>query len=266
MANDDKGDILDDLDPTGPEETETTEPPAPEPQATGDEKTGPPPVEDAPTSQPPQEGEWVPRSALEDERRKRQEMEARIEAAKPQELTVPEWAVPAQRQQSVTPEAPPSLPPSPKVYDSEGQEVDLNGLIQNAIKPFQERLDVMADNSRLEASEMAARGRHEDFDQVLRGFAYEAALNPSIKEQARRASDPAEFCYQVGMRRIAFERSMSSMSPATSNGQPAAPQAEPEQQQPKVPQSLSDKAAPGGASNAVQVPDDPLDDINKHFM
>jgi len=282
MANNEK-DPLDDLEmdaQTAPEAEGDDTPNledmgAPENQETGEHEAGPPPAEESTPSQPPAEGEWVPRSALEDERRKRQEAEARLEAP----AGPPAWAqqIPQRGMEPPQPQAPWGQSPNPEaqqgvpyrtLYDENGAPVqvpDVQALVQQAVQPYEARLEQMSESQRIDASEVAARGRHADFDAAMQGFQYEAALNPGIWQQLRRMENPGEFAYQVGQRRLAFERSMNpSASQQTQTAAPAQPA--PAQPKPNLPESLSERAGPGAAPRRATVPDDPLDDVGRHFI
>lgn len=274
MADDEKDDILDDLDPTGPDSAEAPDEGAapaetvtPEGQTTGENESGPPPDGDAAPSEPTEKDGMVPISALLDERRKRQAVEAQLKADKTQGLEIPDWAVPAKQAQPDTPATPQPQPNARKVFDSDGNLVDLDGVIREAVSPFQERLEAVSREYREEASINAAKGRHADFDAAVQGFRYEAALNPQIVNQAGLVADPGEFIYQIGQRRLSLERAMIAKPSDDRAVQPQAAGGPPQQQkeQPSVPKSLSDAAAPGGAPRTAPVPDDPFDGMNTHF-
>lgn len=236
-------------------------------ETTGENDAAPPAAQEVNPSQPPEEGEWVPRSALEDERRKRQELEAQKAAAS--DFEVPSWAR-KMREAQTGPQAPKMPDGMPTVFDAEGNPVDLGGLIGQAVQPLHEQITNMSENLRLDASERAAMERHDDFPQAMDGFRYEAILNPSIVEQARRMEDPAEFAYQVGVRRMAMERAAAAphQPPIQQQqmSQPPQPQPGAAQPKPSLPESLSDRAAPGPARVQAPAPDDPLDDVGTHFM
>ncbi|MEO1908790.1 MAG: hypothetical protein ABGX08_17385 [Citromicrobium sp.] len=138
----------------------------PEPEAEQAEEPEVPPTKD----KLPQE-EFA---GLKDERRKRQEAEQRLEALE------------KQLQQLQAPKDPP--PPPPSMWeDEEGWQRHL----QTQIMQQADQL------SRINASEMAARSQHEDFQSMFDLFNQLAVENPSIVQQAMADPHPWGKAYSI---------------------------------------------------------------------
>lgn len=150
--------------------------PAPEaaakPEPTGDPKSAAPPA-DAPREQ--DERSQVPRKALEDERRKRQELERRFK-----EL---EEHVAAQRKPQ-----PEAQPPN---WDLEPAA---------AARALEQQFAVRDYQTRVYMSERMLRREHEDYDEVARVFAEAASQNPALVQEVMAHPFPAEFAYDYGRR------------------------------------------------------------------
>lgn len=153
-----------------------------EPPATEAEATVPP----AEPSSTPEQGQFA---ALKDERRKRQEAEARISdmERKFQEMQAKQPAAPA-----------PDLWEDPDGYFSQRFQMFGEQLIQK----FQQQQII----ERIDQSEQQARSRYTDFDEKLAAFRQAAQLNPAIVQEMQRASDPAEFAYGRGKTALEIER------------------------------------------------------------
>lgn len=112
--------------------------------------------------------------AAQEERGKRQALEARLrelEAAKPAEPAKTFWDDPEAAMQA--------------------QEARLR----------QESL-----NTRLNTAELIARQRHPDFDEKVALFAQVVQQNPQIQQQWLQAMDPAEFAYTIGKNHQEFQQ------------------------------------------------------------
>lgn len=178
-----------------PEAKQTTEtPPAqaeakPDTPESKDEKSGEkatPPVAEQ------DEPKVVPRKAHEDERRKRQQLEAELAEIKAQM---------AAKQQ---PETPPDDPLSEdKFYaDPIGTIRKLNELNEQA-----------ALRNRVELSEAFARKQYADYDEAITAFAEAARFDPQLQAIAKTSPAPALFAYEQG-KRIAEARKLQATDPA----------------------------------------------------
>ena len=110
------------------------------------------------------------KAAMMEERRKRQELEARLRA---------------QEQAKALPEPPPFWDDPEKAIDSRLERL---------------RNELSSDylNRYFNALESAARGRHQDYDDVRDVFIEHAAQNPALAGAMNNAQDPAEYAYQQG--------------------------------------------------------------------
>lgn len=130
----------------------------------------PEPGEPEPEAVPPTEAkDKLPKeefAGLKDERRKRQEAEQRLEALERQ-----------LQQLQAKPQEPPAPPPS--LWDDE------DGWQRN----LQQQVLTQADRlSRINASEMAARVKYDDFDDMFSRFNEMAAQNPALVQQTMDSS------------------------------------------------------------------------------
>lgn len=128
-------------------------------------------------------------AALKDERRKRQEAEARIAALEQQFHQ-------ARQQQPQEPE--PDFWDNPKALiaaqlNQFGQE------LRHQLK--QEQI-----TERVDASEQVARGKYNDFDEKLSAFQQAVQLNPLLAREMANSSDPAEFAYSRGKTALEIQR------------------------------------------------------------
>lgn len=152
--------------------------PAPEPEPDGparDEKgrfaakTG---VDDTP---PP--GDQLPPEeykAIREEREKRQSLERQVEALNQQIQTLQQ------------PKDPP--PPPPSLWEDE------QGWSVNLQRQIMQQTDQL---SRINASEMAARGQHADFQEMFDLFNTMAGQNPAVVQQAMADPHPWGKAYQI---------------------------------------------------------------------
>lgn len=136
------------------------EPPKEEPkEAKGDK-------EDAPPASSP---ESVPVKALQDERRKRQELQDQLEALKAQQSQEP----------------PVSIWENDEKWQQQfGERVTLSAAQHATL------------NARLDTSEMLAAQAHEDFEQVKAEWLEMAKQNPELRQQAMADRHPWERAYQ----------------------------------------------------------------------
>lgn len=165
---------------SGEEITEPAEQAATEP--TGEQQAAPEAVkpESAPPAEPAKEPnkpppDFVPRAALHDERRKRQELEARLKAledAKPQDQQV-------------------GLLDDPEKWEQQ---------LQSRVNQEVERVRREGQAQMLNFLESQARQQHADFDEVIAVFAEQAQANPILAQEALKQSNPVEYAYTAGRR------------------------------------------------------------------
>lgn len=129
------------------------------------------PVEEAkPVEAEPKPKEDAYKTAMLEERRKRQELEARLRAR----------------------EEAKSLPEPPPFWD------DPDKSIEARLDRMRHELQSDYLNRYYNALESAARARHQDYDEVRDVFVEKARDNPALAAQLNNHPDPAEFAYQQG--------------------------------------------------------------------
>lgn len=124
-------------------------------------------------------GPLVPRKALEDERRKRQEHERRLVEL---ERHLQNMQQPRQQQQQQQPPAPPNPWEDPEGAMAYQQQ-------QFAYQLFETRVSLGQD---------IMRARHQDYDEVVRDFAMQAQQDPNLHRQLVNHPNPASFAYEQG--------------------------------------------------------------------
>lgn len=159
--------------------------PAPAPEAKGEKVAAPPAADRTP---PAEEPPTVPRRALEDERRKRQEYEQRLDQL---QRYIQEQQRPPQPKQ---PE-----PPAPDYYaDPEGwqryQMAQTQALIQREREQFQQELI----RTRVDQSEELVRMQKPDFDEYKSIFVEAVQRSPQLLQEMVRAPNPAMYAYEIG--------------------------------------------------------------------
>lgn len=166
--------LRDDKGRFAPKETGVTE----QPQAASPEPA--PPAE--PVDQLPKE-EY---SALKDERRKRQELERRLQMME-QQLSAP-------RQQQ----------PPVDFWDNPQSFMDerLNQLGSQLLEQWDQRQKV----ERLNISEQAAKGKYTDWDEAYEAFAQAVHANPRLAHEMAQALDPGEFAYRKGKTALEIQK------------------------------------------------------------
>lgn len=180
----------------------------------------------------------VPRKALEDERRKRQQLE--------QELLQARQARPEQtRQQQEQQE---QLPP----------EV----IMQQQL--FNERLNM---------SEMVLRQQHDDVDAVIERFQQEVQKNPALGMQLQSQAHPYQWAYDYAKRAMvmdeigsdpeAYKTRLREQLMAELQQQPAADSAATQAEKPNIPKSLANARSSAARSAPAWTGPTPLDDIVK---
>lgn len=136
---------------------------------------------------PPQEQEpgRVPVAALQDERQKRQQLEAQLEQA---------LGLLNQRQAQQPQQPPPDMFDDPDGFKAHFRE-QLKAELLQELGPTMQHQGVM---TRAEVSEMLARQKYEDYDQTVESFKEAMQANPFLLTQLQQAPDPATFAYNAG--------------------------------------------------------------------
>jgi hypothetical protein len=156
---------------------ETQEPPVAEPEPV-------PPTEQ--TNQlPPAEY-----AALKDERRKRQEAEARAQAIE---------AHYAQLSRQQQPQQPPV-----DFWDDPQSFMDqrFSSMTEQLFQQWEQRQQVQ----RINASEEAARAKYADYSDAYSAFEHAVRLNPMLATELAQAPDPGEFAYRKGKTALEIQR------------------------------------------------------------
>lgn len=152
-----------------------------QPETTGEQEAEPvkaEPAEPAPPAEPQKDPvkpppDYVPKAALHDERRKRQELEARLKALESKET------------------------PEPKVGlldDPDKWEQQLQMHVQREV----ERVRHETQGQLLNFLEAQMREKHADFDEVAAVFAEQAKQFPSLVQEALSSSNPVQYAYDAG--------------------------------------------------------------------
>lgn len=237
-----------------------TEAPASAPieQGVKDQPSTPPVEAKAESNSTPDDGPLVPRRALEDERRKRQEKDKALEDLQAQFADL-------QKKISQPQQPPPQMqeetPPDPWI--------DPQGALEYQQRHFQQQIFA----TRLVTSEEVVRQQKPDYDEVANVVAEEVLRNPGLKQQILNHPFPAKFVYEVG-HKIKMFREIGN-DPAAykakviadwqAQNQQQAPQAQtPTQDAPKlsVPKSLAGTpSAQPRAPNGQWTGSASLDDI-----
>lgn len=125
---------------------------------------------------------------LKAERQKRQELQQQLEAMKQQ--------IARQNQ------APPAA--LPEFWDNPDAAFDarLEQFGSTLMQKFQHQQVV----DRINASEVAAKGKYDDYGESFGAFQQAASANPALIEQMKTATDPAEFAYKTGKRAMDLEK------------------------------------------------------------
>lgn len=172
-----------------PEATSTPSEPAkeepPQEQPPAEVKTGDKQMREAPPADPTvNDGPSVPRKALEDERRKRQDLErqlADLTKAAQQPKPQPQQQQPVQQQQ---------YPERPDPW------VDPEGAARYDQMMFQHQLF----ETRVITSKELMKSLKTDFDDVEKVFIEAASADPYLEQQLVRHPLPAKFAYEQGKR------------------------------------------------------------------
>lgn len=156
-------------------EAKGVETPAPEPDA----------VVPTATEHPLPQAEY---KALKEEKRRRQEAEARIAALEAQYT---------QRQPQ---------PPEPETDFWDNPQGAIATQVQRAVLEALQAQKQQQTLERINESEAKAREAHDDYGDAFLAFQQAATANPSLIQQMTAASDPAEFAYKKGKTALELER------------------------------------------------------------
>ena len=134
-----------------------------------------PEAEQKPEPKPEQKEELSPReraafAAMQDERRKRQELENRLAQIEQ-----------AQKQ------------PPPKSFVE-----DPDGALARYQQEMQQQLSGAIVQTKVSATEAVARAQHKDYDQIVEVFGQVCQNTPGLYQQALASPNPAEFAYRIG--------------------------------------------------------------------
>lgn len=155
-----------------------------------------PPVAQEPRAEPvpPTEPGLPPEEykALKDERRKRQEAEARI-AALERDFQA--------RQQA--------KPPEPEVDFWDDPNAVISQRVEQAVSTALQRIEQQQLTKRIDDSEQVARQKYTDFDEKLGAFQQAVQFNPILAREMAMASDPAAFAYERGRTALEIQRAGS---------------------------------------------------------
>ncbi len=171
-------DILNGDEPTAiePEAVEPVAEPAKAEPARDDNGRFAPKGEDA--APPAAEEDRVPVGAIQDERRKRQELERRIEDYE-------------KRLNAIANPPQPQAPPPEMFDDPEGWQNHFGG---NIVSQATQQASL---NAKLDTSEMLARDKFDDFEDMKQSFLELAKENPTLAQQALSDPHPWRKAYQI---------------------------------------------------------------------
>lgn len=243
-----------------------------------------------PDSSPPEEADskpgtepepaTVPRKALEDERRKRQEAEKRAAEVAEWQAKFEQLQREVQASQRPTPpqaQQPQSQTPPPLAFDWDDPNKPFQ-TIQQSQAQLAQAIPLIAEEAAwrrtADMSVAIARGQHTDYDAVEAVFVEEAQKNPALIRQMRQHPHPAAFAYETGkklkaLRDVGDPETWMQETERKIRERLEAEYAERAQQTPAVnrpaslPRTLADaRAAPGSArSNASTANRPPLSAI-----
>jgi len=244
-GNNDLEAMLDD-DLTVTEAPAVDETPAePEPEASeqpGEQDAAPP------AEQRDDDGPMVPRRALEDERRKRQDYEKQVHEFQ-------QWMQSQGRQQQ-----PDEQPSAPDVW------TDPEGALRHQQQTLQSQFEQQIIATRVETSRHLMRMQHEDYDELEAVFDRACQQQPQLLHQAAQHPFPAQFAYQQARQFLVMEHlqnnpdAYASLMSGRGQDQPAIQQSR--QPSAPVPRSLASKTSNAPrASNGQFVERASIDDL-----
>jgi hypothetical protein len=126
-------------------------------------------------------------TALKDERRKRQELERRLQAME-QQLSAPPK---------------PQQPPADFWDDPQAfMDSRLNQLGETLLQQWERRQTAQ----RLEISEQSAKAKYTDYDEAFSAFEQAVQANPRLAHEMAQAADPGEFAYRKGKTALEIQK------------------------------------------------------------
>lgn len=129
-------------------------------------------------------------AALKDERRKRQEAEARAADLEAKWLQ-------AQRQ---------AQPQEAEIDFWDNPQAVIGQQFQQFKQQLRQELRQEQITERIDASEVQARSKYADYDDALHAFRQAVQANPTLAQQMTASPDPAEFAYKKGKTALDLER------------------------------------------------------------
>lgn len=229
--------ILDDVNSSVPRDDKgrftRSEPPSETPAPVAESQAAPtPPAE--PVAVPPameRQPDLVPSAALLDERRKRQQYEAKVREYE---------AMEAQRQQEAL-----RKPVTDEDFYSSPTE-----FVRQQTEATRQALEREFTDRWFNAMESIARSRHPDYDQMREYFIERAQTDPAIAAGIRNAADPADYAYQTAKKLKALEEVGDLDTYRSRIEKEIRAQVEAELRKPPAPpQSLNAEASPATSGN-----------------
>lgn len=253
--------LLDDTPaPAAPEPIQEASPSAPTDQGVKEQPSAPPAEAKAEPSSNQDDGPLVPRRALEDERRKRQEKDKALEDLQVQFADLQRKLSQPEPQQQ--PPAQEFTPPDPWT--------DPQGAFEYQQRVFQEQLF----STRLITSEEIIRQSKPDYDAMAKIVGEEAQRSPSLQRQILNHPFPAKLIYELGNKIKTFReigddpvaykaRVIEEWQAQNQQQAPQAQQSPPEAQKLSVPKSLAGtpSAQPRNPTNGRWSSPASLDDL-----
>lgn len=234
-------DILSDEVVETPEVVVEAEPVKAEPQRDENGRFAPKGEEVSASPAPVEEKPQLEHPALIGERRRRQEAEARL----------------AEYEAKQQPAAPPAdIWEDTQGWQAQFREQLLSDAEQRALARFEER--------NIARSATVARGKYQDFDDVIGSFSELAKANPLLERQLRDADNPGEFAYTTAKAHMELQQHGGDLNALVAARVKAelekavAPQPKPEA--PSIPESLAGAQSARGTSVPSAAPAS-LDDI-----
>lgn len=223
------------LDGEAPKPVEETQPPEPEAEAKGETDEPPASPEPEPAAETVDESPTVPKQALLDERRKRQELEQRLAEKAEQK-------------------------PTPSVFEDE----------EAYNQHIQQQIDQRVNDAQLNISEMLAKRDHPDLDEKVERYKELIADNPALHTQVMATASPYHEVVAVVEKAEKLEKlqDVDKYEAQLRTELEAKIRAEYEAKAQKkddlansIPQSLSDLGSKGGVTGPSFSGPTPLDNI-----
>ena len=202
-----------------------------------------------PAEQRDDDGPMVPRRALEDERRKRQDYEKQVHEFQ-------QWM----QSQGPQQQQPYEQPSAPDVW------TDPEGALRHQHQTLQSQFEQQIIATRVETSRHLMRMQHEDYDELEAVFDQACQQQPHLLHQAAQHPFPAQFAYQQARQFLVMEHlqnnpdAYASLMSGRGQDQPAIQQSR--QPSAPVPRSLASKTSNAPrASNGQFVERASIDDL-----